>query len=308
MSHYLHMESTQPSAGVFQFSHPAMATDFSIIIANQSRDYAQSAARAAFGELDQLEKELSRFVETSDISRIGLLTPGERMRVGAAAMECMQIASHVWTLTTGAFDVTMGPLVDYWKHHSDSDTTEWQEAHGRSGFDKVQLLPESFEVSVEISEMQLDLGAVGKGYAVDHMARLLASDWDISDFVVQGGESSVLAFGNLPGDTGWPIPLRNPVDQTKILDTVHLHRESVSGSGIVVHGHHIIDPRTGLPANQTNATWARGPSAAVTDALSTAMMIMTAPEIEEMFALVPDMGGLRYVTETGLETMKFGSW
>ena len=276
-------------------------------MANREKEYAQSAARAAFGVLDQLERELSRFIETSDISRIRLLQPGERLRIGIPAMECMEIASHVWALTGGAFDITMAPLVDYWKHHKDAGSPEWEAARASSGFDKLILYPEEFEVAVTSHDLQVDLGAVGKGYGVDQMAELLRNDWEIADFLIEGGESSALAFGSMPGHDGWPVPLRNPLDQDTTLETITLKELSVSGSGIVVHGQHIIDPRTGLPARNTTAAWAIGPRASVTDAISTAMMIMERGEIEEIISLIPDLAGLRQAGGAEAALQRFGA-
>ncbi|MFQ5628234.1 MAG: FAD:protein FMN transferase, partial [bacterium] len=89
------------------FSHHAMATVFEIYIAAEDAKYAGQAALAAFNELDLLEQELSRFIESSDISRINSLLPGQSTRVGPNAFECLQICQELYTKTGGGFDITV---------------------------------------------------------------------------------------------------------------------------------------------------------------------------------------------------------
>ena len=94
--------------GAHRFSHEAMATVFEVHCAHGNAQYAAQAARAAFDVVDRLEQELSRFVENSDISRINHLAAGEDARVSPWTMECLEIAWHVYDLTGGAFDASIG--------------------------------------------------------------------------------------------------------------------------------------------------------------------------------------------------------
>ena len=93
-----------------RFAHQAMATIFEIIIEHKDSRYARQAAFAAFDELDQLEAELSRFIENSDISRINNLPAKKSLRLGLPAFECLHLCSHIYTETNGAFDITIGSL------------------------------------------------------------------------------------------------------------------------------------------------------------------------------------------------------
>ena len=91
-----------------RFSHEAMATVFEVHAVHDDGRYAEQAAQAAFDLVDRLERELSRFIPNSDISRINELAPGERTRVAPTTLECLVIARHAFELTGGAFDVSIG--------------------------------------------------------------------------------------------------------------------------------------------------------------------------------------------------------
>jgi len=104
-----------PRADVHRFAHEAMAAPFEVFIAGEDREYARSFATTAFAEIDRLEGELSKFVETSDVSQINALRKGGSARVGIAAFECLQRAREAYDLTQGAFDVTVGDLMDCWQ-------------------------------------------------------------------------------------------------------------------------------------------------------------------------------------------------
>ncbi|GAG26710.1 unnamed protein product, partial [marine sediment metagenome] len=97
-----------------RFSHEAMATTFEIFILHPDTHYAEQAAWAAFDELDRLEEQLSRFIENSDISRINILATNQPLQIGLAAFECLQLSARIYTETNGAFDITVGTLMDCW--------------------------------------------------------------------------------------------------------------------------------------------------------------------------------------------------
>jgi thiamine biosynthesis lipoprotein len=99
---------------ILEYQHAAMATMFSVMIAGEDSAFAEQAAMAAFQEIDRLEQELSRYIPTSDISRINNLMPHGCACIGLDAFQCLQIASQCWTETGGAFDITVGALKDCW--------------------------------------------------------------------------------------------------------------------------------------------------------------------------------------------------
>ena len=266
-----------------RFSHKAMATTFEIFIVHADSQYAAQAARAAFDELDQLEAELSRFIENSDISRINNLTANQPLLIGLSAFECLQLSVRICAETNGAFDITIGSLMDCWVGGDKAGRSPSKErlniARQQTGLHLIELDEAQHTVTLQTSPIQADLGGIGKGYAIDQMAGLLR-DWSIDSVLIHGGYSSVLALGAPPGTKGWPITLSNPGNHKQILAYISLRDRALSGSGLQ-KGRHIIDPRSGQPVDGKIATWACAPTAVTADALSTAFMVMSPDEVRQ---------------------------
>lgn len=262
----------QPSE-CLRFEHDAMGSSFGLTLCGEDEDYARQVAQACFEEVDRLEREMSRYVEQSDVSRINALSPGETVRVSPATFDCLALAREIHRDTAGAFDVTVSELVDAWRT-GEPCQKEVQRILSHVGMELLELDAENLAVGVRKEGVTVDLGGIGKGYAVDRAAALL-EDWSVTSGLAHAGESSVLSVGPPPGRASWPIALRDPRDQDESLVELELRRSAVSGSGIQLQGPHIIDPRTGYPIEDRIGAWATAPTAARSDALSTAFMIMT---------------------------------
>lgn len=276
------MPRAQPPA-VHRFAHEAMATTFEIFVAGKEEAYARQAARAAFDEIDRLERLFSRFDPSSETSRIGRLPPGGTLRIGLETAEILGLSAFIQSETGGAFDVnylgigrTSGrrtrsrprPLTALLRIDTD----------GR-GFEVTRLRPKGRAAAPPID---LDLGAVGKGYALDAALTVLR-DWEVGNVLLHAGTSTALAEGPGPPGPGqgrgWPVGAGAGPDGTAGPGRVLLLKRALSGSGTEVKGAHIVDPRTGRPAAGHTAAWASHPSAAASDALSTAFMVMSTEEV-----------------------------
>jgi thiamine biosynthesis lipoprotein len=174
-----------------EFHHEAMATTFTLVIADQSVDYARQAATACFRELDRLESELSRYVESSDIARANRLNLGETIVIGEDALHCLWLAADASLATDRAFDCAYA-----------SERAPAQAADAPL----FTLDPAAHTLTSHTAQLHLDLGAIGKGYALDRLAAVLA-DWAITRACLHGGGSSVLALDPPAGQRGWPISL-----------------------------------------------------------------------------------------------------
>lgn len=238
-----------------------MATYFEVRIADEEKSYAAQAAQAALDLLDKLESQLSRFRSTSDIAQIAGLAPGEKMRLSEPAFACLEIAKRMELATFGAFSATAAAL------QTQTCLPRWH------------LLPEELAIQCESGLLQFDLGAIGKGFALDRMADLLRS-WDCSSFLLVAGGSSILAGDPAKETGGWSCGLGDDNAPQRFL----LSQTSLSGSGLAVKGSHIFDPRTGQPALRQNRAWALADTAAESDALSTACMVLSEPDLEKVLA------------------------
>ena len=268
--------------GMKKYSYEAMATTFEIFIVHDNETYARQAAMAAFAELDRLETVLSRFSESSEITRINNIPAHQKLRLGLDSFECLKISRMIYEQTNKAFDVTIGPLFNCWRKKDGSSRTptdeELEYAKLHTGMHLLELNETDISVELSIAPLQVDLGGIGKGYAVDKMAELLR-EWSINVALISGGYSSVLALDAPAGTKGWPLSLSNPNNRKQILARPFLKNRALSGSG-VKKGDHIIDPRRGQPIEGKLAAWSSAPTAAVADSLSTSFMIMQPEEIE----------------------------
>ncbi len=282
---------------VHRFVHEAMATTFEVIVQHEDRAYAQQAARAAFDELDRIEGEMSRHLETSDVTRINHLPAGQAVQVGLDTFACLTISAKVHAQTGGAFDVTVGFLVDCWLDQEKKPKTpspgELQFAREHTGMHLILFDEPTHAVALTKSPVRVDLGGIGKGYGVDRMAEMLR-EWSIDRALIHGGFSSVLAMDAPRGASGWPVTLSHPSNRDRTLACLELERVAVSGSG-VEKGRHIIDPRIARPVEGKLAAWSMAPDATRADALSTAFMVMTAEEVEDYCAEHPAVRGLLVV-------------
>jgi thiamine biosynthesis lipoprotein len=264
------MIEPQPDAGdsnrplpLRRFTHEAMACTFEVLLAEAEAEYAEQAARATFAGVDRLEQELSRFVPHSDVARINVLKPGQTARVGIEVIECLQLSAQLYEQTGGAFDITFATRAT---RPPDEPQLEFD--------------PRSHSVGVRAEGVQVDLGGIGKGYAVDQMVAILR-EWSISTAMVHCGQSTVFTLGRPADAEGWSVAIRNPVKHDEELGRVQLTNAALSGSGRELHGEHIIDPRTSRAVSDKHGAWALAPSAALSDALSTAFMVMSPDEVAE---------------------------
>jgi len=241
------------------FNHTAMATQFQVRIAGEEKSYARQAAQAAFALTDNLESRLSRFRANSEISQIAQLVVGEKLRLTEPVLACLRHAQKMEFATRGSFSVTAAAL------KTQPTKPLWS------------LVENEFSIRCDSGRLEFDLGAIGKGFALDRMAEVLR-EWSCPAFLLVAGGSSILAGGAPTATAGWSCGLGDDNSARRHW----LKNISLSGSGLAVKGNHIFDPRTGLPSSCRHRVWALTESAAESDALSTACMILKEPEIAEI--------------------------
>lgn len=262
--------------GLHRFNHEAMATRFELIIAHEDQLIANGAAQAVFADFDRLENELSRFIPYSDIARINAAAAGEPVHVDAACLDCLGYGQEIWRETGGAFDVTVGPLYAVLRHPDGHPRKpvkqDFESAKTRVGYHLLHIDQENAVVTPQVSGMGIDLGAIGKGYALDQ-ALFTLKEWEIENVLLNAGESTVMGLGSYPGQDGWPVRAGEGAPFV-------LKNNALSGTGFMYKGAHIVDPRTARLVDTSRVLrWAIAPNATLADALSTAFMVMNKKEI-----------------------------
>ncbi|MFO7936035.1 MAG: FAD:protein FMN transferase [Kiritimatiellia bacterium] len=285
---------------VHKYEHEAMSTGFELMIKTGEEALAQSAAWTVFQKVDRLEKLFSRFMEGSDACIISRLKPGETYKVSPETMDLLLIATDVCAATDGAFDVTVGSVMDLlrdvkhrWKALSKE---ELDNALAACGMNRLIIDRENFLLGVTPDRTGgkqptgLDFGAIAKGYALDVVARMLIEDWEFDNFLIHAGTSTVIAHGSMDDKPGWPVSVGGEWQKRAGIDAVRLNGGALSGSGFEVKGAHVVDVRKGVAAVRYPAAWSCASSAAVADALSTAVLGLNWKEIVSACDAIPGSG------------------
>ncbi|MHC5121773.1 MAG: FAD:protein FMN transferase, partial [Planctomycetota bacterium] len=225
-------------------------------------------------------------------------------------LRCLQIAQRAGQLTDGAFDVTIGNLIMAWKN-DDAQRAQSLLAD-RPTMKMLQLNADDFTVTVTGEGVALDLGGIGKGYAVDVIAETL-DEWGVDKVLVHAGASSIRALNPPTGKNGWPVTLTNPIDETTIARLEmknEVFSEVFSCSGLQ-GGQHIINPFTGQAVSDRRACWMRlKENAALVDALTTAGMIMPVGNLHSLQDALPGLSVMVLMTpqDQSPKLIKLGPW
>ena len=258
-----------------------MGTVFEIAAYAESSEQGSVAIDKALQEIVRMDDLMSNYKPESALSRLNRSAHFQTQKVPPDLYRVIELAVQFSRLSGGKFDITVAPLVNLWKAALSGDSmptlAQRQQAEECVGYEKIELTPPD-QVTFRSSCMQLDLGAVGKGYAVDRAGEILRSS-GVRDALINSGGSSILAMGSPPGQPGWLVHLRDPSD--KIDPYVVLKDESVSTSEQTVvsllgpeSAGHIIDPTTGRPIDTRFAVSVITPSGTPSDGLSTTLLLL----------------------------------
>jgi len=278
-------QSAAPSAGsTVRLTTRAMACEFAVIL-NPGPGEQVMAASDALDLVHVLEDQMSVYREGSELSSINRRAAGEPVEVESRLFDLLDEARRVCEATDGAFDPTSGPLIALWSDCRQQaripTDAEIAGALQRTGIEGLLFDADKRTVQYKRPGVELNLGGIGKGYALDRAGSLL-NDRGYSDWLVHGGHSSLLASGDHQGRGGWPVGIRNPLFPNTRLATILLRDQALSssGSGVQSFRHdgrrygHILDPRSGWPVENMLSVTVVAPTAAQADALSTAFFVL----------------------------------
>jgi thiamine biosynthesis lipoprotein len=251
-----------------------MNTIIHLFIATDDKNYSQQAAHEAFKEIDILENHFSKYIPSSDISKINKLKEGEYTVVTEDTQECLIRAIEIFELTGGCFDVSLGASIDFWKKKENPETGQFD-----SGIESLIIDKTNYTVIVN-KPIDIDLGGIGKGYVLEKIDELF-KDWEIDTYLISLGNSSLKANCSKESIIDWPLTISNPCDG-QIIQNISLRKGCLSSSGLS-KGSHIIDRNTFKPVdNERISTWVYSDEGVQSDALSTAFMLMDEDKISEL--------------------------
>src|SRR6266567_462762 len=217
----------------------AMATRFEIVLHGDRPTALRAAGEEALEEIERLEAQLSQFRSSSEIAHLNARAAKEPVRVTPAIFALLQQAQKLHHETGGAFDITIAPLIRCWGFRDGPghfpDPKALAEARKRVGMGLVQLEPRDFTVRFAREGVMLDLGAIGKGYAIERAAEILR-EAGVTSALLHGGTSTAYALGHPSDAEYWKVAVENPPASATVtsgpLPPVLLKDEAMSVSAI----------------------------------------------------------------------------
>ena len=262
---------------LWRYASDAMKTTFRLFVPGGDRALVDSAVSEAFQKLEELEGVLSRYAPGSDISRINAMDAGETLFLSDECDRCLRLAIEASSTTGGRFDPCAGTMIDAVKSGSGVAGT----VRGVVSLDEHRPLVKCLEAG-----RVLDLGAIGKGFALERMGEILATH-GIADALLTSGASTILAMGSMD----WPLDIPHSAGTRRLL----LRDSALAASGNSQQGAHIVNPENGMAARTFENVWVIHPRAPLADAFSTACFTMTPGDIADFTALLPE--GCRVVSD-----------
>jgi len=291
----------------------AMATRFEILLHGGKEAALRAAGEEALDEVERLEAQLSLYRPTSEIARVNALAARQAVRVSPPVFQLLKQAQLLHEETGGAFDITIGPLVRCWGFMRGTGHLPAPEqlagARALVGMRHVRLDGDDFSVRFDRAGVMIDLGAIGKGHAIDCAARILR-ECGVTSALLHGGTSTTYAIGRPPEAEAWQVAVASGPESSENGQkygltpaapmaplVVRLRDEALSVSAVwgrcfeaggKIYGH-VLDPRTGRPASGAVLAAVALPSATETDALSTALLVEGAAGAGRIERLRPGM-------------------
>lgn len=290
---------------LLRIGRTAMACEFEVMLNVGQYPHGTAAAVEALDLVDRLESQLTVYRSDSEVSQLNRRAADEAVALELGLFALLQYAIELYRQTDRAYDITAGPLSKVWGFFRRAGTvpsqSDLERAHELVGSDKLQLDDSERTVRFLVDGMEINLGSIGKGYALDRSAAVLQGA-GIEHFLLHGGQSSVLARGSRGhhdgGKDGWWLGIRDPWRPTRRLAEIRVRDAALatSGSAVQFFEHegkrygHIIDPRTGWPAEGTLSASVIAPTAAAADALSTAAFVLGREAALAFFNSRPELG------------------
>jgi FAD:protein FMN transferase len=296
----------------FEFESKHMGTTFRIVLYAPDKAAAETAAKAAFARVAELDGIMSDYKKDSELMRLCARFAkqvGEPVPVGTDLFTVLHKAEELSKASDGAFDITVGPVVQLWRHARRTqqlpDMDELAAAMAKVGYRNVQLIPNARTVKLLVPGMQLDLGGIAKGYAADEVLKLLREKFHINQALVAAAGD--ITCGDPPPDqAAWTVDIA-PIAKGQKPRSLKLTNVAVSTSGDLeqfveiggVRYSHIVDPKTGLGLTGRRSVTVIGKQGITADSFTKAVMLMPREKAMELIERTPGAAAMIAIVGKG---------
>ncbi len=276
---YFGLDAVAEKPSVVRQTRVMMGTQINLIVYGPDEAVCRTAVQNTFSRMARVEQVLSRFIVESDLSRLN--AQGELHNPAPELLDLLSLARQISSHTDGAFDLTVLPLLELYKHNHLPTQQQINKAMNLTNFSDVQGTDNM--VRFARTGMGITADGIGKGYIVDQGVMQLKKDGFDNTYVEAGGD--LMVSGNKPGNAPWRIGVRSPrgnaADQVNIIETRKSLAIATSGDYMQyfskdMRNHHILDPRTGMSPPELASATVTAPTVALADGLATAAMVMGA--------------------------------
>jgi FAD:protein FMN transferase len=301
-----------------RYTCDAMAVEFQVFLSAANANSAGALAMEALQLLEPLEAQMTVYRESSEVSRVNRQAAYSPVEMEENLFQLFELAVNISAETNGAYDMSSGALTKLWGFYRRQgrmpSRSEIEAVLPCVGYEKLNLDSNERTIQFQREGIELNLGGIGKGYALDCLGRFLR-EGTLHDFLIHGGQSSVIAGGSRGGKNtiaGWTVGLAHPLRPQTRLAEFYLHDQALgtSGSGTQFFHHqgkkygHIIDPRSGHPAEGVLSCTVIAPTAAEADALSTAFYVGGVELAESYCQAHPEISALMVLPTTSAHSLE----
>ena len=283
-----------------------MGTSVEIAVSQTQAAKAEEATEAAFREVQRIDFLMSNYREDSEISRVNRDAGKKETKVSPEMLRMIERAIEFSSLSEGAFDITIGPVFRLWNFREGKFPEEknLRENLKKVGYRQIKIDRSRSSIFLQEEGMEIDLGAIAKGYAVDSASAVL-KEKGIENFLVNAG-GDLKVSGSKEKGVPWIVGIQHPRLPSQMVAKLSPRQAGVATSGdyekfFIERGeryHHLLNPSTGTPARECQSVTVMAPSAMAADALATAVFVLgpkkglaLVKRMNDVHAIIVDRGG-----------------
>ncbi len=266
---------------IFSDTFLAMGSHCELVLPNVEAEFAKEVLHQVKAELEKLENSISRFSIVSSIWEVNNSPKDQWIEVSPELWEILTISHDFYQMSNGAFDVTVFPLQNLWSENKTPQEAEVEAARKKCGFDKIEFDFDNKKIRFKADDMELDFGAIEKGFALDIINPLLI-ELGVKDGIVSFEEDIVLSIGKHPSADFWPLGIRNQQKPNEFLHVFQTSNQNVTSAGTVyirddgqgMKQRTVISPATGFPVEGKKTVSVKADSATMGAFISNVWLIL----------------------------------